>query len=85
MIRMQLPPNELDIQNGAVYAKVTLQPGIKFGLSGIKWAENPVDKNVAWPVSICFIYWKLKNPNQDYNSIERKENRVTKVNYIIRV
>lgn len=50
LIRMQLP-HELDIQNGAVYAKVTLQPGIKFGLSGIKWTENPLDKNVAWPVS----------------------------------
>lgn len=45
------PPLELDVQNGSIYAKVTLQRGFQFGPYSIKWTNDPKDKNVAWEVS----------------------------------
>lgn len=47
----QIPPPELDIQNGSIYAKVTLHRGFQIGPYPIKWTNDPMDKNVAWEVS----------------------------------
>ncbi|XP_031634878.1 histone-lysine N-methyltransferase PRDM16-like isoform X2 [Contarinia nasturtii] len=44
------PPPELDVQNGSIYAKVTLHRGFQFGPYPIKWTAEPTDKNVAWEV-----------------------------------
>lgn len=45
------PPPELSIQNGTIYAKVTLPRGFQFGPYPIKWTNEPIDKSVAWEVS----------------------------------
>lgn len=62
MARMQLPPPELDIQKGAVYAKVTLRCGHFFNPVAIKFTNEPLDKTVAWEVStkdfLTFSYSK---------------------------
>lgn len=42
---------DLDIQNGAVYAKVTLRRGEKFGPYPMRCIEEPHDKKFAWEVS----------------------------------
>lgn len=51
MARMQPPPQELDIQNGAVYTKVQLHRGHKFGPYPTEWTEKPMDKHFALEVS----------------------------------
>lgn len=51
MARMQPPPQELDIQNGAVYTKVKLHRGRKFGPYPTEWTEKPMDKEFALEVS----------------------------------
>lgn len=51
MLNDMPPPSELDIQNGSIYAKVTLQRGFQFGPYSIKWTNEPTDKHVAWEVS----------------------------------
>lgn len=48
---MQGPPHELDIQNGAVYAKTLLHRGIKYGPYPVELTKDPVDKQFAWEVS----------------------------------
>lgn len=59
MARMQPPPHELDIQNGAVYTKVQLHRGHKFGPYPTEWTEKPIDKQFALEVSatkkFCFL------------------------------
>lgn len=54
------PPPELDIQNGSIYAKFTLQRGFRFGPYPIKWANEPTDRNVAWEVSNNSFYFSSK-------------------------
>lgn len=47
---MQGPPQELDIQNGAVYTNVLLRRGLKYGPYAVKWTADPLDKQFAWKV-----------------------------------
>lgn len=56
------PPSELDIQSGAVYAKVTLQCGFRFGPYSMKWTSEPTYRNISWEVSNCFdSIWHAQN------------------------
>lgn len=48
----------LDIQNGAVYAKSTLRKGDKFGPYLMRCIDEPHDKNFAWEVSFQCAYTK---------------------------
>lgn len=45
---------DLDIQNGVVYAKSTLRRGVKFGPYPMRYVEEPQDKKFAWEVSTNF-------------------------------
>lgn len=67
MARMQPLPQELDVQTGAVYAKVHLQRGIKFGPYPMKWTDEPLDKQMAWEVSFfCFIIDSMVSVNSAF-------------------
>lgn len=57
------PPQELDIQSGAVHTKVLLQRGCKFGPYLMNWTEDPRDKQLAWEVSFVFapVYFAAAN------------------------
>lgn len=52
LARTQGPPNELDIQSGAVYARTTLLRGTKYGPYEIHYTPEPTDKMFAWEVSL---------------------------------
>lgn len=62
-------PSELDVVNGSIYAKVTLQSGFRFGPYQIKWTNEPIDKTVAWEVSALQISY-IFTINFDYSSFE---------------
>lgn len=51
MAKMQGPPHELDIQNGAVFTKTLLHQGMKYGPYPVELTKDPVDKQFAWEVS----------------------------------
>lgn len=55
MARMQPPPHELDIQMGAIYTKVQLHRGHKFGPYRTEWTEKPMDKHFALEVSVSCV------------------------------
>lgn len=50
-----MPPQELEFQNGSVYAKSTIHRGTKYGPYPVKWTNEPIDKHLAWEVSSLFI------------------------------
>lgn len=51
MARNQSPPQELDVQNGAVHARTALRRGHRFGPYEMKYTTEPVEKAFAWEVS----------------------------------
>lgn len=51
MIRLQGPPQDLDIISGSIYAKSTIYRGRKFGPYPVQWMDEPTDKQFAWEVS----------------------------------
>lgn len=50
MAKLQKIPQELDIKNGAVYTKIPLHRGIKYGPYAVKWNNEPMDKEFSWEV-----------------------------------
>lgn len=51
MARIQGPPHELDIRNGAVFARNTLLRGTKYGPYELNFTHDPAEKSFAWEVS----------------------------------
>lgn len=52
----RVPPQELDFQNGTVYANSSIRRGTKYGPYPVKWSHEPLDKHLAWEVSEVFIF-----------------------------
>lgn len=90
MARIQPPPQDLDIQNGSIYAKVMLHCGHRFGPYAIKWTNEPLDKSVAWEVSAnSFTAFKnrfLQQKSGTFFNINgpKKNERKTKASFINR-
>jgi hypothetical protein len=46
----------LDIRNGAVFAKTKINKGTKFGPFIAKFTDKPLDRRFAWEVSWHFFF-----------------------------
>lgn len=49
--KMQGPPQELEIKDGAVFTHKFLHRGTKYGPYTVKYTDQPVDRQFAWEVS----------------------------------
>ncbi len=57
MSHIQEQTQDLDIQNGTVFAKATISRGTKFGPFEGKFTSDPIDRRFAWEVSHLLIYF----------------------------
>lgn len=52
MARLQVPPAELDIKNGSVYANTHIPKGTRYGPFIGRWSgESPQNEQYCWEVS----------------------------------
>lgn len=51
----------LDIRNGAVFAKAKINKGAKFGPFIAKFTDKPLDRRFAWEVSRQIIFFLFKS------------------------
>lgn len=59
MIRLQGPPQDLDIIGGSIYANSTIYRGRKFGPYPVQFMPEPTDKQFAWEVSVYYFPKKI--------------------------
>lgn len=55
--KMQGPPQELEIKDGAVFTHKFLHRGSKYGPYTVKYTDQPVDRQFAWEVSSMLFFY----------------------------
>lgn len=78
MVRL---PQDLDVQNGTVYANTTLHRGDKFGPYPVRCTEDPQDKKTAWEVSTHSKYPPLLHSTRSISNLITQNGRKKNISH----